>query len=1308
MKSRYYKNVVLAANVIIFILMFPGSSVFSETQIEPGTVSGEWTVDGSPYIVHGDIAVENGETLIIKPGVEVKFAAWAEISVYSGESLIAEGTKDAMIVFTSNEVNPSPGDWSGIILDEAEKASLRYCIVEYATNGISGYGYASGCSGGTVRPEVISCIIRNNSRSGIYCKGHGNTLVGCTSPYTGSCKPTIQLNLISDNGRHGIELYANGGFATRGYVYAKICGNVIVSNAINGIACYGNDDVKSDIIGNNIIENGGSGISFVEDFSGNSLIINNIIAQNDVGINSTAGVIPDYQFNNVWNNGVNYEGLPPADTDISSDPLFADADNGNYHLLDPSPCIGAGTPDASMLHIDIDGNPRPNPFDCPNPDIGAYESNRCEPLRTSGPDIAVNPSSWDYGNAVIGNYSSKTFTVSNPGGEALEVTAIEITGSDAGDFSIQGDDDGFSLNPGEIHHIAVRFTPSSVGSKTAVLSLVNNVADRNPLDIPLQGEGKITTNFHVATTGSDITGDGSAAKPYRTIQKGIDEAADGGTMLVVLVADGIYKGAGNVELDFKGKAITVKSENGAENCIIDCENISGTRGFYFHNGETSDSVVEGFTIRNGYSPSGGGITCYSSSPTITNNIITKNSASYGRGGGIYCGYSSSPTINNNTITENSALYNDGGGIYCGNSSSPTINNNTVTGNSARIGGGIHCNKSSPAIVNNTIIGNSAEWNGGGIYCNYDSSPAIANNTITGNSARTGGGIYCKQNSFPTIANNAIAGNSAELSGGGIYCHESSPTITNTTVTENSAELSGGGIYCYESSAPAMTNTILWDNSPQEIYFSADGFPNTVTSSYSDVEGGQAEIATNDNGTIDWREGNIDVDPLFVDATNGNYHLSDLSPCISAGTSNGAPSTDIEGNPRPDPHGSNPDMGAYESSFVAVVDYALRMHLLEDWNLISIPIELADTALATVFETIDSLYTAVWAYSANPGWERYIVGGPDFLNTLTDVVPGKGYWVEMSVDAELSLDGPPIEDPISLMVDWNLVGFNSVAEMDRADALASIAGYCNAAWGYDPASGWEKYVEGGPDFLNNLVSFKPGRGYWIDARPGCPPWDANGGALAAPPSPYLIAGTRQEHISIVKPKLPYTVWGSVEADGVKLTDDATIFLEVDGKTQGSYRLGSRAGNGDFYVLDIPPNGGSSESRLCIKMDDKVVETASLPSGNPGQIIHLDLSVKSAPSVSMVHQSYPNPFNPDTWIPYQLGEEARVEIHIYTLAGQLARTLSLGRRAAGFYIDRSKAAYWDGKNEAGEKVSSGVYFYTIQAGEYTDTRKMIMAR
>ena len=98
----------------------------------------------------------------------------------------------------------------------------------------------------------------------------------------------------------------------------------------------------------------------------------------------------------------------------------------------------------------------------------------------------------------------------------------------------------------------------------------------------------------------------------------------------------------------------------------------------------------------------------------------------------------------------------------------------------------------------------------------------------------------------------------------------------------------------------------------------------------------------------------------------------------------------------------------------------------------------------------------------------------------------------------------------------------------------------------------------------------------------------------------------------------------------------------------------------------------------------------------------------PKETALLPNYPNPFNPETWIPYQLAKTADVSISIYAADGQLVRKLELGQQASGIYYSRSRAAYWDGKNVLGESVASGVYFYTITADDFTATRKMLIRK
>ena len=90
------------------------------------------------------------------------------------------------------------------------------------------------------------------------------------------------------------------------------------------------------------------------------------------------------------------------------------------------------------------------------------------------------------------------------------------------------------------------------------------------------------------------------------------------------------------------------------------------------------------------------------------------------------------------------------------------------------------------------------------------------------------------------------------------------------------------------------------------------------------------------------------------------------------------------------------------------------------------------------------------------------------------------------------------------------------------------------------------------------------------------------------------------------------------------------------------------------------------------------------------------------------NYPNPFNPETWIPYQLSEGSTVTVKIYDVSGGLVRTIGVGHKPVGYYLTREKAVYWDGQNQSGEPVSSGVYFYTLITDDYTQTRRMVIVK
>ena len=116
----------------------------------------------------------------------------------------------------------------------------------------------------------------------------------------------------------------------------------------------------------------------------------------------------------------------------------------------------------------------------------------------------------------------------------------------------------------------------------------------------------------------------------------------------------------------------------------------------------------------------------------------------------------------------------------------------------------------------------------------------------------------------------------------------------------------------------------------------------------------------------------------------------------------------------------------------------------------------------------------------------------------------------------------------------------------------------------------------------------------------------------------------------------------------------------------------------------------------------------PAFQRGILVLEQLLAILTPKETVLLPNYPNPFNPETWIPYQLAEPAEVTVSIYAVDGKLVRTLELGHQSVGIYQSRSRAAYWDGKNQLGEPVASGVYFYTLSAGDFNATRKMLIRK
>jgi hypothetical protein len=346
--------------------------------------------------------------------------------------------------------------------------------------------------------------------------------------------------------------------------------------------------------------------------------------------------------------------------------------------------------------------------------------------------------------------------------------------------------------------------------------------------------------------------------PKATIQAGIDAAIDGDD---VIVADGVYTGAGNKELDFEGRIITVRSANGPVTCIIDCEG-SG-RAFFVHSEETADSVIDGFTITNGSAGVGGGMILSYADTTVSNCIFTNNAADI-------CG----------------AVRHDG-------LDEMTFSNCTFSGNWALVGAGA-IGSFGPGrmnVVDCVFADNEADAVAALATTNAELN--VINCLFARNIAPSFAGALSDASDLATFVNCVLSRNEAGFSAGG-EMGSVELVFVNSTIAGNV----GGGISCHTTD-PIFQNCVLWGNTPWQIQY-----PSAVVT-YSDVEGGWP-------GT-----GNIDLDPLFVQPGTDNVGLSIGSSCVNAGDNAAVPPgviTDLDGNPRI--QGGVVDMGAYEGEFDA--------------------------------------------------------------------------------------------------------------------------------------------------------------------------------------------------------------------------------------------------------------------------------------------------------------------------------------------------------------------------------------------------------
>ncbi|MAT41461.1 MAG: hypothetical protein CL609_03895 [Anaerolineaceae bacterium] len=776
-------------------------------------------IDENDSNTDGDFIAETSADLVGDNSYHVVYVDGTIASIF--DTTIFDGFIITAGMANGSEFNDRGGGFYCDGSGEGSECSPRLQNVDFYGNEASLYGgamYNDGSYGGVGNPQMVNMYFEGN-----------------VAGYSGGA--------IFNNGDSG---YSSPRLETANFIKNSAG---FSGGAINN---YGHNQGVSDpaIINTNFYKNSATqGGAIISSGHGYSLtnFINVIMWENSAVIGSQLyNVDASIIFvNSIVQGGVNGDGIYGWVNDwegsnLDDDPLFVDAENGDFQLQIGSPAIDAGINANFISAVDLAGNPRIVDGDFSGEavvDIGAYEASIPCP---SGSILYVDTHS---PHPLLGEQWQTAF-------HDLQYA-----------FNVAR----FCENITEVWVKAGVYTPGT--EKEDSFHLAPGVA------------------VYGGFTGNELTQEERNWKTNSTILSGDVDGND-------VNSDGNFI-AETIEDIVGENSLQVVDLDGTETEI------------------TETTILDGFIItaglaydyRCGAGMQIGGTKDLVSKPILENLIFTGNYSS--SAGGALCNISSSPTIENVTFISNEAMY--GGAISNSGDrslSSPYLSRVLFINNVAVYGGAVYNDGfigiSSPVFENVKFLKNVADW-GGAMYNSAfdgDSSPSFKNVLFFDNSAFNGGAVF-------------------NLSGDGT----SNPNFVNVTFSKNFAKLNGGAIYSQTLrdgiSNPLITNVIFWGNTAGDEGNQIYNDEATFEIKSSIFEGGLTEPGgVNDPSTVTDLGGNLDIDPLFVDANNGNYHLLINSPAIDSGSNDAVTLLiDLDGNTRitdGDQNGTDTvDMGAYE-------------------------------------------------------------------------------------------------------------------------------------------------------------------------------------------------------------------------------------------------------------------------------------------------------------------------------------------------------------------------------------------------------------
>jgi hypothetical protein len=386
----------------------------------------------------------------------------------------------------------------------------------------------------------------------------------------------------------------------------------------------------------------------------------------------------------------------------------------------------------------------------------------------------------------------------------------------------------------------------------------------------------------------------------------------------------------------------------------------------------------------------------------------------------------------------------------------------------------------------------------------------------------------------------------------------------------------------------------------------------------------------------------------------------------------------------------------------------EIDLMENWNLISFDIDMEENEVSSVFQELISDEELIYVTGfTEDGSVFFDPNGPPFLNTLTEILPGSGYWLKVLESQVLEQEGMPIPEDysIDLNPNWNLIGYwlhesmppeDAFNELILADNLIYVTGFNeDGAIFFDP---------NGLSFLNTLTELVNGFGYWVKVIEGM-------GDFTYPEPSGVLAKTVdiRKNPDIIPTNRFMFINGTVNFEDIKVTENSYVSVTTeDGTLIGEMKLleDGYLQTGAIYGDDLTTgekDGAESGEQLIFQYDEFVSEPIEIHFSDNMELRKVDLTFRNIPDEFALLQNVPNPFNPVTSIQFRLPEQSQVTLNVFDILGRKVRTLVNESKESGTY-----SVLWNGTTDSGESVGSGVYIYELTTPQFTSARKMIIIK